>query len=481
MSLESLLNQRMVRFQYLLEKAKFNFKQYQYDGVKWCIENELRADPPGNTRGGFIADEMGLGKTIMMIGTMITNYLPHTLIVVPPVLLQQWFREIYNTSGHKALLFYGNKKKLITQEILNASPIVLTTYNILLKKDCLLKNIFWNRVIFDEAHHLRNSSTSRFKSCKQIRARIRWLVTGTPVQNRKQDFYNLCSAVGMKSSFYMDPNNLQIIGRNFVLRRTKVQVGINLPPVNKEHCIVEWKNNKEMMLAEEIHSLLPNQTHVSGLKRKKLAEVFGKAGVLTALLRARQSCIMPDLMRKNMEQFCHLGWIQPEALEALKYSSKLDAVIELLLQRKDNGKGKIVFCQFQSEIDFIVKRLKEGGMQKVGTYDGRNAGGQNLAKLSEPKDALIIQIQTGCEGLNLQQNFSEIYFISPHWNPFVEDQAIARCHRIGQTNPVDVFKFEMRGFKKDPDAELNPITLEKYVNKIQNIKRDISKQILECQ
>jgi SNF2 family DNA or RNA helicase len=310
---------------------------------------------------------------------------------------------------------------------------------------------------------------------------VRWIVTGTPVKNRKQDFYNLCSAAGMKPTFYKDPNNLQIIGRNFVLRRTKAQVGINLPPVNKEHHIVEWKNNKEMMLAEEIHSLLPNQTHVSSLKGKKLAEVFGKAGVLTALLRARQSCIMPDLMRKNMEKFCHLGWIQPEALEALKYSSKLDAVIDLLLQRKDNGKGKIVFCQFQSEIDSIVKRLKEGGMKNVGTYDGRNAGGQNLVKLSEPKDALIIQIQTGCEGLNLQHHFSEIYFISPHWNPFVEDQAIARCHRIGQSKPVDVFKFEMEGFKREPNAELDPITLEKYVSKIQNIKRDLSKQILEGQ
>ena len=149
-----------------------------------------------------------------------------------------------------------------------------------------------------------------------------------------------------------------------------------------------------------------------------------------------------------------------------------------MLERKDNGKGKIVFCHFQNEIDAIADRLSAGGMIKIVTYDGRNSGGHNLAKLAEPADALVIQIQTGCEGLNLQKNFSEIYFVSPHWNPCVEDQAIARCHRIGQTRPVDVFKFEMRGFKKDVNAnELDPITLEKYVNKIQNIKRDISRQI----
>jgi SNF2 family DNA or RNA helicase len=471
----------MERFQYLLDKAKFQFKQYQYEGVKWCVKNELRPDPPGNARGGFIADEMGLGKTIMMIGTMFVNFLPRTLIVVPPVLIQQWFNEIYSASGHEAVLFYGDDKNLITAEDLMSSPIVLTTYNMLLPDDCLLKKLTWNRVIFDEAHHLRNSKTRRFRTCKQIKARVRWLVTGTPVQNKKQDFYNLCCAAGMKSSFYMNPENLRLIGRNFVLRRTKQQVGINLPPVNKNDCVVEWKNQKEMMLSEEIHSLLPNQTHVSGNKRQRIAEVFGKGGVLTAILRARQSCIMPELMRKNMELFCNLGWINKESLEALSYSSKLDAVIELMIRRKDNGKGKIVFCHFQSEIDSISNRLLEGGMKKVVTYDGRNSGGNNLATLADPADALVIQIQTGCEGLNLQNNFSEIYFVSPHWNPCVEDQAIARCHRIGQTKAVDVFKFEMRGFKKESNEELNPISLEKYVNKIQNVKRDISKQILDPQ
>lgn len=475
---ETLVSQRMERFNYLLEKAQFQFKQYQYDGVKWCIRNELRPDPPGNARGGFIADEMGLGKTIMMIGTMFANYLPRTLIVVPPVLIHQWFHEIYSASGHEALLFYGEDKKTITQEDINRSPIVLTTYNMLLPDDCLLKNVVWNRVIFDEAHHLRNSHTRRYRSCKKIKARVRWIVTGTPIQNRKKDFYNLCCAAGMKPDFYTDPFNLRTIGKNFVLRRTKQQVSIDLPPVNKEHRVVEWKNTKEMMLSEEIHSLLPNQTHVSSAKRERLAKVFGKAGFLTALLRARQSCIMPNLMRKNMEQFCKMDLISDESMEALSYSSKLDAVIELMIERKDNGKGKIVFCHFQSEIDSISDRLSEGGMEKVVTYDGRNSGGHNLATLAEPADALIIQIQTGCEGLNLQNNFSEIYFVSPHWNPCVEDQAVARCHRIGQTKQVDVFKFEMRGFKKEANAELNPITLEKYVNKIQNIKRDISRQIL---
>ena len=83
-------------------------------------------------------------------------------------------------------------------------------------------------------------------------------------------------------------------------------------------------------------------------------------------------------------------------------------------------------------------------------------------------DAIILQIQTSCEGLNLQQ-YSEIYFTSPHWNPSVEDQAIARAHRIGQTQSVEVFKFVMKGFGEDSKS------IDQYIHIIQELKRDIAK------
>jgi SNF2 family DNA or RNA helicase len=483
MSFETLIEERMKRFHILLDNSNFNFKKYQYDGVQWCISNELRPNPTVNFRGGFIADEMGLGKTILMIGTMFCNFLPKTLIVVPPVLIQQWYKEIFKATGHKTILYHGINKKKITLEQLNNAPIVLTTYNSLIPDKCLLKNIPWNRIIYDEAHHLRNARTRRFINCRSLRARVRWLVTGTPVQNKKQDFYNLCFAAGMNPNFYAEPNNLPIIVNNFILRRTKKQVGINLPSVNKNNCSVEWNNIKEKMLSEEIHSLLPSQTGVSSDKKRKLAEIFGTKGALTAILRARQSCILPSLMRKTVELFKKLGYIDNDYVEALDYTSKIDAVIKLISNNKDNGKGKLIFCHYRDEIDIIKNKLVINGYSKdnVFSYDGRNTKKLNSILDSVVEGGtyvLIIQIQTGCEGLNLQANFSEIYFVSPHWNPSIEDQAIARCHRIGQTKAVEVFKFEMDGFSGIND---NDISLEKYVNKVQDFKREISKQFLAVQ
>jgi SNF2 family DNA or RNA helicase len=77
---------------------------------------------------------------------------------------------------------------------------------------------------------------------------------------------------------------------------------------------------------------------------------------------------------------------------------------------------------------------------------------------------LLLQIQVGCEGLNLQE-FSEVYFLSPNWNPAIEDQAVARCHRIGQTQPVDIFRFSMEGFGR------GSINIENYITDTQIIKR----------
>ena len=191
---------------------------------------------------------------------------------------------------------------------------------------------------------------------------------------------------------------------------------------------------------------------------------------------------MPKLMGASLDKLVEAGLFEnPEAYrEALSKSSKLDFVVSSILERKDNGCGKLVFCNYRREIDDIAARLRSGGMS-VATFDGRTSHSMRHDILSEKNDALILQIQTGCEGLNLQDNYSEIYFVSPHWNPSVEDQAIARCHRIGQTKPVYVRRFEMAKFDKDEEQTMDTVTIDSYVTSVQDKKRIITAECINVE
>ena len=471
---------RMKLFKKYLDFSGMDHKPYQYEGVQWCVQNETRTDSP-IIKGGFIADEMGLGKTILMVGTFIAHFVPKTLIVVPVVLLDQWYQQIYKTTGHKPVIYHGvNRFKLN----LDSAIIVITTYDMIaspsknrknMDKKNLLHLISWDRVVFDEGHHLRNKKTLIYSGAMLLKSRIRWIVSGTPVQNKKQDFYHLCGILGMPPSFY---ENFSEIQHHYILKRTKKQIGMNISDVSFNQQMVDWKNEGEKDLSRTIHSHL-SFSNIPFKHSFINSAINQNLNHLVMIMKARQCCILPRLIAATANANKNKKF-----QEAIAGSSKMDYVIEKLLERKNNGNGKLVFCHFKEEIDELHRRLISQGFLDAQIFDGRLNLNKRKEILHSNSEVLILQIQTGCEGLNLQENYSEIYFVSPHWNPAIEDQAIARCHRIGQKKQVEVYKFTMASFIEENDSsdheeeeELEKFSLDAYVNSVQDKKRIVASEI----
>lgn len=439
---------------------------HQLEAVEWCVDREEHGRRAGGAlvRGGLIADEMGLGKTIEIIGTMHCNPLERTLIVVPRALLEQWSEVLARLLPAAPLVYHGAKARKLVEQ-LSEADVVLTTYGMVgMSKTAFgtpLHEITWSRLVCDEAHHLRNRKTRAHIGVKRLRVGIRWLMTGTPIQNKKSDFYSLCAAMGLPQEFYIQTENLIPFVRDFVLKRTKADVGMELPDLSSELCTVQWKSDLERQFAENIHASLPFSGVIANTTETR--NVSGMS-MLPLLVKARQACILPQLVR-FVPALGHEDAVRDERPKLTR--SKMDAVLEHVIATASPKRPKLIFCHYRGEIDMLVDGMKAAGLN-VGAFDGRVKQAERAELLKEPLDVLVLQVRTGCEGLNLQR-YNDIYFISPHWNPAVEDQAVARCHRMGQTEPVRVYHFLMEGF----DKEERTCTLDVHSQSVQDGKREL--------
>ena len=462
-------------------------KTHQLQGFKWIFERETPTKKAfGGLPGGIIADEMGLGKTMLMIGLTLARLVPRTLIVVPPALLKQWASEIKKTTGHNALIFHGHHKSSIDASELLDAKIVITTYgHVANTHRNPLHLVPWNRIIFDEAHHLRNRKKN-FKGSMKLKRESVWMLTGTPIQNQHSDmnaFWKMLKvSVDLQTlyNFDADDDTYKQLKDAYILRRTKASVNLELPPIHTETIHVEWETDEERDFADEIHAALPF-SNSNASPRAMVAEMT--KWTIAAMVRGRQVCTKTALMMKVMNNLQQDIIIETDTegetdydteseevssteLPSLLNQSKINAVVKKILERRDNGRKKLIFSHYRGEIDELKKQLTDNGLN-VDYFDGRiSQFKRNQIIEADQADVLILQIQTACEGLNLQ-HFKEVYFVTPHWNPAVEDQAVARCHRIGQTDEVNVFRFVMENFG------LLTQTIDTYCTQVQEKKREL--------
>jgi SNF2 family DNA or RNA helicase len=445
-------------------KNNIQIQTHQIYGVLWCIRKE-RSTTSCTKKGGVLADDMGMGKTIQMIATISLHFQKKTLIILPPILIQQWYSEILKFTGHSALIYHGKNKNKYR---VDPSSMVITSYDTFLRSPELLE-IVWDRTICDEAHRLRNPNTKIYKCIKQIKTNILWCITGTPIHNKIRDIMSLFSLFGGGKLV-----SKTIPPKDMILRRTKTN-HIILPKKTELQEIIPWTNLREWKLAKDIHSSIGGfSSSDSFWKTKNMNE-------LVTMIRAKQLCILPRLLQKPLQK---IELDKPDDLfpvpEYFKEttlqntSCKLNALIQHILSPSRIENGKIIFCHFQLEMTKIMELLRE---KRENDHFWIGNWKEYIHRNSEQRKQipiLILQIRAGCEGLNLQHEFSDVYFVSPNWNPTLEDQAIARCHRIGQQKEVSVYRFYMDTIILNAD-----ISMDLYILSKQNQKKEKIEEFLK--
>ena len=418
---------------------------HQVEGVRWMLKRE--AADADICRGGILADDMGLGKTFQTIG-LIKNGGPgvKTLIVCPPALMAGWLEEL------RACGFFVSVLKSVTAwvpESTDTETVWLTTYP---KADAYRKTrlaarrgeakYFWDRVVLDEGHVIRNG-----KACSRWWAAIafakyaerRWILSATPVQNGPRDWENLCMFLHTKG---VRKGNYAEVGAAIMLRRTMAELRdaiAELPPPPRflTHDLSIPVGGKE----ERLFHALCNQLQ-SAVDSKAVSALIK----LELYMRIQQFLVHPQIYIEAMRTKFRGAYPRPDWTGT---TTKWTAAMEQLEIAVRDSVPTIVFCNFRTEMDRVVEaaRAMGAGVWSVRGGMGTDAVGAAVADArtaAERGDPVVFvcQIVSGGVGLNLQF-CRRILFLSQHWNPAVVHQAVGRAVRIRQKAVVDIHMFRV--------------------------------------
>ena len=419
-----------------------NLRPYQKAGYNWFhfLKNYHF--------GGCLADDMGLGKTIQALAllqkhkedTEAAGSKSTSLIIMPTSLIYNWLNEAKKFTPQLRLMVHTGAFRYKSPEVFGNYDVIVTTYGISRIDIELFTSFFFDYVILDESQNIKNPSSKSYQAVRQLKSRFKLILSGTPVENSVNDLWTQMSFInpgllGIQHYFqneFVTPiekkkdedkaRKLQALIKPFVLRRTKEQVATELPP-KTETLFYCQMSDEQASVYEEVKSEYRNEL-LKSLEDGTYAKT--QIQVLQGLIKLRQIANHPSMIDSEYEGD----------------SGKFEDVVHTLANVLDGGHKVLIFSQFVKQLTIYRNYFNDKGIPYA-YLDGSTQNRGDVVKQfqeDEKTRVFLISIKAGGVGLNLTEA-DYVFILDPWWNPAVEQQAIDRTHRIGQTKNVFIYKF----------------------------------------
>jgi superfamily II DNA or RNA helicase len=447
-------------------------RPYQQVGVRWLyLLAKLGL-------GACLADDMGLGKTIQVLSLLLVlrgqkaeRELPN-LLVAPASLLANWASEIDRFApGLKALIAHpsavpAEDLKTLAPERLRDTDLVITSYGSLLRLPWLAETA-WHLVVLDEAQAIRNPDAKQTRTVKALKARARFALTGTPIENRLGDLWSIFDfmnpgLLGSSKQFAAFTKGLankpqgyaplRELVKPYILRRLKTDKTVisDLPDKTEVKAFCQLSRKQAALYEQGVKELAQRLENTEGIERKGL--------VLSFLMRFKQICNHPS-------QWLGDGaWSEDDSGKL----TRLRDIAEVIAAKQEK---MLVFTQFREMTaplaSFLAAVFGRPGLVLHGETEVKKR--KEIVRQFQEDEAVgffVLSLKAGGAGLNLTAASHVVHF-DRWWNPAVENQATDRAFRIGQTKNVLVHKFVCRG------------TVEEKVDELIESKRQLSNDLLE--